>query len=42
MSEQPVSGPLTADQIQLFREQGYVVVPGLFTKTEMGPITQGG
>ena len=39
MSEKKLPGPLTDEQIRFFREQGYVVVPGLFTKAEMGPIT---
>lgn len=40
MSDQQVSGPLTDEQIEFFREQGYVVVPGLFSKSEIGPVTQ--
>ena len=40
MSKQHVVGPLTDEQIVFFREQGYVVVPGLFTHEEMGPITE--
>ena len=33
MSDEYVSGPLTDEQIKFFREQGYVVVPGLFSKS---------
>jgi hypothetical protein len=40
MSDQQVSGPLTDEQIKFFREQGYVVVPELFSKSEIGPVTQ--
>jgi hypothetical protein len=40
MSEQAVKGPLSEQQVQEFREQGYVVVPGLYSREEMGPITE--
>jgi len=39
-AENTVSGPLTDEQVQQFREQGYLVVPGLFTPEEMVPITE--
>jgi len=35
---QEVNGPLTAAQIEFFRDRGYVVVPGLYGSAEMADI----
>ena len=32
------SQTLTAEQVQQYREQGYVTVPGLFSEAELEPI----